>query len=314
MGAMMLRFVLSLSVVSFFATGCSARAPVAPTVTLQPGVHLAAADNHDRGEILVWVTKDEGRQTRTYRLAAEGSLSVLGEHEGILVATTHGELTWKVQEKEIDLNGCEHPDGTPAVPTKGSIMMANLVNASGDVVQKVVDSSGTAGGTIEELQHQVTLLGTIGPYLFIYESSYMYACGAHGNEMASAMVWDAESGKTVDLWKELPGKDKLVDAAKRKLDTAEDAETDQGDESSRPEPAQFLPVYGDRGALRLDAQFARWACYTCSDRAWSSYTRSAVVSTEWMPERMRTWVTPPVVVKEFLEAHREWRLGGWSKR
>ncbi len=311
---MMLRHALPLSAVFVFAMGCGTRTPVSPTVNLQPGTRVVVPDNQDRGEILLWVTKSDGKQTRTYRLAAEGSLNVLGENEGIVLATTHGELTWQAQEKEVDLKGCEHYDGAPAVPSKGSVMFANLVNSKGDILQKVVDSNEADGGAVEDLQHHVSLLGTIGPYLFISEGSYMYACGAHGNEMASAMVWDAESGKAVDLWAELPGKDKLAESAKRKLDEAAGDEAGQDDDSTKPEPAQFWPVYGDRGALRLDAQFARWACYACSDHEWSSYTRSATVPTDWMPERMRTWVTPPVVVKEFLEAHRDWRLGGWSKR
>lgn len=294
--------------------GCSARPPVSPTVNLQPGTRVVSPDNHDRGEILLWVTKDEGKQTRTYRLAAEGSLNVLGENEGIIITTTHGELTWRAQDKEIDLKGCEHFDGTPAVPSKGSIMTANLVNSKGEIVQKVVDSNDGDGGEVEDLQHHVTLLGTIGPYLFVSEASYVYACGAHGGEMFAAMVWDAESGKTVDLWPELPGKDKLADIARRKIAEAEGEEVGQDEDSMKAEPAQFWPVYGDRGALRLDAQFAQWACYACSDHQWSSYTRSMTVPTDWIPERMRTWVTPPVVVKEFLETHREWKLGGWSKR
>jgi hypothetical protein len=311
---MMIRHVLPLFAAFLFVMGCGSRSAVSPTVNLQQGTRVVAPDKHDRGEILLWVTKAEGKQARTYRLAAEGSLEVLGEYEGIIITTTHGELTWQAREKEIDLKGCAHFDGTPAVPSKGSIMLANLVNSKGDVLQKVVDSSDSEGEEIEDLQHHVELLGSIGPYLFIHESSYMYACGAHGGEMASAMVWDAESGKTVDLWPELPGKDKLADIAKRKIAEAEGEDVEQGEDSAKPEPAQFWPVYGDRGALRLDAQFAQWACYVCSDHQWSSYTRSATVPTDWMPERMRTWVTPPVVVKEFLEAHRDWKLGGWSKR
>ncbi len=312
---MMLRHIPLFCAASVFVMGCGARMPISTTVSLQPGTRVVSPDNHDRGEILLWVTKNEGKQTRTFRLAVDGSLNVLGENDGIILTTTHGELTWQAQEKEVKLDGCEHYDGSPAVPNKGSIMIANLVNSKGDVLQKVVDSNDTNGGSIDELQHHVTLLGTIGPYLFVSESSYMYACGAHGGEMASAMVWDAESGKAVDLWAELPGKDKLADIVKRKLAEAEGEDVaPEEDDSTKPEPAQFWPVYGDRGSLRLDAQFAQWACYVCSDHQWSSYTRSATVPTDWIPERMRTWVTPPVVVKEFLEAHREWKLGGWSKR
>jgi hypothetical protein len=311
--AMVFQFLFTLGAALVFATGCSSRARVAPTVDLQAGAKVPAADNHgDRGEILLWVKNGAG-QTRTFRLASEGALNVLGQHSGIIIATTHGDLTWDVREKEVDLDGCDHFDGTPASPTKGSITFTNLVGPAGDVVQKVVDPTEDGGG-IEDLQHGVDLVGTIGPYLFIQESSYTYACGAHGNTTVAATVWDAEQGKIVNLLAELPAKEKLATQAQRKLDE-EDVDTGGiKEEEGKPEPAQLLPVYGERGALRIDAQFARWACYACSDGMWSSYTRSAVVPTEWVPERLKAWVMPPVVVKEFLETHRDWHLGGWSRR
>lgn len=313
---MMLRSFVPLGVAMIFGLGCSARASTTPTVNLQVGARAASSDSQDHGEIWLWATrdKDDTRQTKTFRLAAEGSLSVLGEFDGIRILTSQGEWKWQAQEKEVKLSGCEHEDGSPAEAKTGTVMTVNLVNATGGAVQKIVESSDGEGSEIDDLQHHVTLLATIGPYLFIHESSYMYACGAHGNEAASAMVWDAEAGKTIDLWKDLPGKDKLADVAQQML--AKDEETDLvlQDETAKPEPAQFVPVYGEHGSLRLDAQFARWACYMCSDHEWSSYTRSAVVPTNWLPERMRSWAMPPVVVREFLDAHRDWRLGGWSKR
>lgn len=308
------RILFTLGIALIFAAGCSSRPRVAPTVDLQSGARVPPPDNQgDRGEILVWVRNDSG-QTRTFRLEAEGALNVLGKHDGIILSTARGELTWQAREKEVDLEGCEHFDGTPAVPTKGTITLANLVGPNGDVVQKVVDSAGAEGGEIDDLQHHVNLLGTIGPYLFIHEESYVYACGAHGNTIASALVWDADQGKAINLVAELPDKDKLVERAKGKLDEDDGDTGANKEESDGPSLAQFVPVYGERGALRVDAQFAEWACYACSDGMWGSYTRSAVVPTEWVPERMRAWVMPPVVVKEFLETHREWRLGGWSRR
>jgi hypothetical protein len=309
----MIRFVL-VSIAALFSVGCSGRPSMAPTVNLQSGVQARTSDSSDQGEILLWVHKAEGGQARTYRLAAEGSLNILGQHEGIVLATSQGELAWQAKENEINLSGCDHADGAPPAPSKGLAMTAHLLNKAGQVVQKIVEPNLLAENDVDELQHHVNLIASIGPYLFIHESSYVYACGAHGNQMDAAMVWDAESGKTIDLWAQLPNKEKLATEAKRILDVEEDTVPTGDEQSADPEPAQFIPIYGDRGALRLDAQFARWACYACSDHEWSSYTRSAVVPTNWMPDKMRAWVTPPVVVKEFLEAHRDWRLGGWTKR
>lgn len=308
----MSRFAL-VPVFALAAFGCSGRSPVAPTVTLQSGAQVRLSDTPEQGEILAWLRSADGGQTRTYRLAAEGSLRILGQHDGIVLATSQGELSWIATEHEVNLSGCDMGDGAPRESSKGSMMSANLVNKAGQTVQKVVDPNLTSDLDVNDLQHHVTLLGSIGPYLFIREGSYAFACGAHGNEVAAAMIWDAESGKTIDLWPQLPNKEQLVAEAKRKIDEAEDEERTLDDDSAKPEPAQFIPMYGDRGALRLDAQFARWACYVCSDHEWSSYTRSAIVPTNWMPEKMRTWVTPPVAVKELLESHKDWRLGGWTR-
>jgi len=303
-----------LGVVALIFAGCGSRPRVAPAVDLQSGTRVATPNHQgEHGEILVWVRNDAG-QTRTFRLAADGALRVLEERDGIVLATTHGELTWQSDEKEIDLDGCEQLDGTPKAPTKGAVTVANLVDAKGHVVQKVVDTHNTEGGDVNELQHHVELLGTMGPFLFIHEQTYVYACGAHGGTMASAFAWDAEQGKTIDLMRALPSNEKLAREAKRKLDEVDDASDGADEDTEKPEPTQLVPVYGERGALRLDVQFTRSACYVCSDGLWSSYTRSALVPSEWIPEALKTWVIPPVVVKEFLEAHRTWRLGGWSRR
>lgn len=312
---MMLRPLFLSSLVFALALGCGGSRPVTPAVNLQSGARIAPTDNHaDEGEVLVWVRNDAGK-TKTFRLGAEEPLRVLGEQEGIAIVSSRGELIWQEQQKEVDLDGCEHFDGSPAMPTKGMITQVDLVTPGGKVEQKVVDSPERDGGAIDDLQHNVNLLGSIGPYLFIHESSYMYACGAHGMTTAGAFVWDIEAGKAIDLLGEVPAKEKLGEQAKHLLEEGEQDPTGQPQEDSeKPEATQIAPMYGDKGALHLEVQFTRSACYMCGDGQWSSYTRSASVPAGWMPTRMRPWELPPVVVKEFLETHRDWQLGGWSKR
>ncbi len=315
---MMFRSSVLVLVLGSLLAGCGARASASasPTVNLQGGKRDVSSDHSDGNEILVWATQGENGPMRTFYLAGDGALRVLRESEGATVVTSHGDLTWKAEEKELNLNGCEHVDGSPRTPGKGTIMNATLVKSNGQVAQKVVDANDGGFGSepdIDELNHFATLTGSIGPYLFIREGSYAYACGAHGNSTAASMVWDANAGKPVDLVPELANAEKLVATAKQKLD---EVDGDEGgpEESNEPAFAQFIPVYSEHGALRIDVQFARWACYACSDGEWSSYTRSAIVPTNWFPERMKTWAMPPVVVKEFAKAHPEWRIGGWSKR
>lgn len=275
-----------------------------------------SAEPLDGTEILVWATQGENGPMRTFYLAAEGGLRILRQFDGATIVTSHGELTWKTQEKELKLNGCAQADGSPRTPSKGVIMSATLVKSNGQVAQKVVEADDGGFGPnpdIDELGHFVTLTGSIGPYLFIREGSYAYTCGVHGNATAASMVWDANAGKPIDFLPELADAKKLVDTAQKKLD---EIDQEQGGPENTDEPAfaRFIPVYSEHGALRIDVQFVRWACYACSDGQWSSYTRSAIVPTNWFPERMKTWAIPPVVVKDFAKAHPDWQIGGWSKR
>lgn len=293
--------------------GCGARPSPSPTVNLLAGSRDVTADSHDGNEILVWATKGENGPVHTFHLAADGALRILSEREGATIVTSHGELTWKAEEKVLELDGCEHGDGAPRLPSKGSYVNTSLVRPDGSVAQKVVEFNDGIDTDIDELNHSVSLVGSIGPYLFIREGAYSYACGAHGNVTAAAAIWDAENAKIITIESELPEKDKLAATAKKTLDEADEADAADS-ESNDAVVAQFSPIYGQRGALRLDVQMTRWACYACSDGEWSSYTRSVTLPTNWIPERMKAWVMPPVVVKDFAETHPEWQIGGWSKR
>lgn len=315
---MMLRSSVLVLAFGSLLAGCGARPSTSksPPVNLQGGKRDVSTDQHDGDEILVWVSQGERGPLHTFYLAADGALRVLKEREGATIVTSHGELTFKAEEKEVKLNGCEHVDGAPRTPSVGTVMNAMLLQSNGQVAQKIIDFYDGGFGAepdIDELGHYVVLTGSIGPYLFIREGAYSFSCGVHGNASASAMVWDANAGKPIDFLPELADAEKLVAQAKEKLD---EIDKDEGgpDEANEPGFAQFIPVYSEHGALRIDVQFARWACYACSDGEWSSYTRSAIVPTNWFPERMKTWAMPPVVVKEFAKTHPEWRIGGWSKR
>jgi hypothetical protein len=183
---MMFRPILAVTAASLVILGCSNRSTLAPTVSLQSGARMVSTDNPEHGEVLVWVTKEENGevQHRTFRLSPEGSVMVLGEHKGIVIATSQGDLTWDSREKEIGLAGCGDFAG-PEGSLKGTVTTVNLVNSTGNVVRKVVDSSGLEGDEVDDMQHHVRLLGSIGPYLFIHEDSWLNACGPHGHEKPS---------------------------------------------------------------------------------------------------------------------------------
>ncbi|MRG98084.1 hypothetical protein [Polyangium spumosum] len=292
------------------ALGCGASRPtLAPAVELAAGPRAAPPEADGEGEILVWGTVN-GRTRTTFRVAGDGQ--VLGEQSGVVLATSRGELVWREREQEVKLGGCE--GGAPEEALEpGKVTQAWLAPRDAQARQVVVDPSSDGDG-MAELSHGVELLGSVGPYLFVHESVYIFACGAHGNSVSSFTLWDAEAGKPLDLLLELPNKEALARRAEPMLDEGDQDPEEARKQEDLPELVQIMPVYGLRGGLRVDAQFMRGDCYACSDGLWSSYTRSAVLPSDGMPERFAPWSTPPVALVKFLQSRAGFVLGGWSRR
>lgn len=292
------------------ASACGGHRPAAaPAVDLAAGPRAAPPEAESDGEVLVWGRRAD-EPPMTYRLADDGR--VLGEERGIVIATSRGELVWREREAEIKLGGCED-----AAPTEnlepGTVTHAWLAPRDDQARQVVVDP-GDDGDGAAELSHRVELLGSVGPYLFVHETVYVFACGAHGNTSASFKLWDAEAGKEIDLMHHMPNEEALARRAEPLLDEGDMDPEEARQHEDLPDLVQIFPVYGERGGLRVDAQFARADCYACSDGLWSGYTRSVVVPSEWMPERFAAWSTPPVAVVKFLQSRPGFTLGGWSRR
>jgi len=293
-----------------FASGCGATNKPPPLVDLRVGTNATSPEgNAEPGtEILIWGRTDEGPNT-TYRVA-DGSGRVMSEEPGTVIMTSHGEIVWHDEQVEITTAGCSF-DETPVPPGFGTITRAWLEPRGGGTRQKVVDPGDFKDSEVKEIQHSVSLLGSVGPYLFVHEDSYTYACGAHGGVIASFLMWDVNAGAMIEMMSEMPGKEAL---AKSSVKLLNEATGEEGSSDDLPELTQIMPTYAGRGAMHIDAQFTRFACYACSDGNWSSYTQSVRVPTEWMPPKLSAWVTPPVAVKEFLQAHPKFTLGGWSKK
>ncbi len=308
-GAPRLLVVLAVFVV---ASGCGGqRTPGVPAVELGAGPRAAPPEAESGGEVLLWGRTNEGPRT-TFRV--DGSGRVLGEEPGVVITTSRGELVWHEREEEIVLGGCEEGGTRKEALEPGKVTHAWLSPREDQGRQIVVDPSGSEGEGVEELSHGVELLGSIGPYLFVHESVYIFACGAHGNATAGFHLWDAEAGRAVDLLPDLPNNAAIAQRAERMLDEGDMDPEEARKEENLPELVQIVPFYGERGGLRVDAQFMRGDCYACSDGAWSSYTRSVVLPSEWMPERFAPWSTPPVAVVKFLQSRSGFVLGGWSRR
>lgn len=300
------------------ASGCGSRSSTTPAVPLQSGNKTANTETApDGSEILLWGNIGE-EAPRTYRIASDGSGKVFEEIPGIWIATSKGELHLVITPKPVVLEGCwleedgPKPENRPPVG-EGHITSVELKTPEGKVAQTPVEEKYSGAFDLDQMEHEISVLGTIGPIIFLHEQTFIYACGAHGNTNAGFVSWDAEVGAPIDLLRDFPNKPELAKKAAKMLNE-QYHEDDSMHEDDSPELVQLVPSYGPRGTLMLSPQLTRSACYACGDGLWSSYSQSAVLDSAFLPERLKPYGVPPVSVKVFLDAHPNVKLGGYSHR
>lgn len=276
----------------------------APARAVPPAEAEGEDDAEDR-VFLVWARAGDAPPT-TFTVAGDGR--VLRAELGIVIATRRGVWSWEEAEEEVATVPCDLGNGPEGERGEGKATRAAVVLRGGDERQEVITPPD--GGDANEIGHDVEVLASVGPHLFIRESTYVYACGAHGSSGAEFHVWDIERGAKLALLEDVPDLTSLQRAAAAALDEG----AGEGDAEGRdlPELVMLTPAYRPGGRLRWDAQLTRWDCYACSDGLWSSYTRSAVVPTTFRSGRFAPWANLPSGVMRFLAQRRDLALGGWS--
>jgi hypothetical protein len=155
-------------------------------------------------------------------------------------------------------------------------------------------------------------VGSIGPYLFVREHTYAYACGAHGSTGVTQTVWDLSRRAQADILDpdEHGAADTIGRASAQRLLTPE-----EGEEQVALENITYvasIPRYLAHGWLSVEHAYTTFACYACGDGEWSSYTRSVHVPAPHLPARAREFVRPPAAVTAYLDEHPEEKISGWS--
>jgi hypothetical protein len=324
-----------LSVLSLPLAGCSGSAEPTPPSTAPPTTviqpknaavpkparsidldrdgSLREKEPADATAYFVWTREGEER-TVTYRLDARGqSCETL---DGIVIATAAGTWQWQVEDRSVPTVPCEHYDdeghvfaGDPVEP--GTRARASLVHVASGVEQVVVDAGIDLMGNAD-VKHDVGVIGSIGPYLFIEESTYVYSCGAHGNTGVSTLIWNAAAGNAIATPMDLGALDATRATAIADL-------IDEDDDMFAPteenlELTELVPRFAPDGRLALGLQFTAPTCYACTRGGWSSYTKSTIVDTPAMPKVLAPFANPPLAVRAFLRAHPDIVMKGWSAR
>jgi hypothetical protein len=259
----------------------------------------------------VWTREGEER-TVTYRLDANGR--AMEQLDGIVIAASDGPWQWQVEDRAVPTHPCEYYDeeghvfaGNPTDP--GTATRASLRHlGSGDeqlVIEPGVDLMGNA-----DVKHDVGVIASLGPYVFIEESTYAYTCGAHGNTGVSTLIWNVITRTAVDMPTDLGELEAPRGAAQEGL-------TDDDDDLFAPseqdlELTELVPRFARDGSLELGLQFTAPTCYACTRGGFSSYTKSTVVDAVATPALFAPFASPPPAVRAFLRAHPDFELKGWS--
>jgi hypothetical protein len=262
-------------------------------------------------DFLVWTRDAEGRGV-THRLDAAGrEVETL---DGIFVATGAGAWQWREEPRAVATAPCERYDDEggllPSEPTApGEATRATLIHAASGAEQVVVEPDSNIEGAAD-VQHGVELVATVGPYLFVRESTYAYTCGAHGNTGVKVTLWDAVEGASVAL----PDDTGPLEGPRAKAIEA----LSDGDDDLFPANevtvalTELVPTFAKDGALELGLQFTAPTCYACTRGGWGSYTKSAIAPTQGVPSLLVPFARPPEAVRAFAASHTDLQLGGWS--
>jgi hypothetical protein len=258
-----------------------------------------------RAHTLVWAIPAEGGAPWTYALADDGES--LSQREGIRIGASGTEWTCEVSVVPIPTRDCEEGPERSAQDGRGVRVRLVPSDRSRSALEIVSPSSGDE---VNEIQQSARLLASIGPYVFVEESTFTYTCGAHGNTGVSFAVWNLDDGRPVDLISELPDREHLLASGKSAIDAMPDAI-----DFSRPEEppviTELLPRVGAHGRLEATALVTVASCYACTAGGWSSYTVSTQVPVP-LPWRLRGLGDAPRAVGLFAGAHPALTVGGYS--
>jgi hypothetical protein len=254
---------------------------------------------------LVWTVADEGALPSTYALDDDGA--VVSHRGGIHIWASGTEWAFDVSVEPIATQACEGDAEQPPQESRG-VRVRLVPSVASRVPIEIV--SPAASDQSNQVDQSARVLASIGPYVFIEESTYSYTCGAHGNVGVSFAVWNVEDGRPIDLLSDLPDRQHLLALGRQAIDARPDI-VDFSRPDDPPTVTELLPRLGPHGQLEASALVTVASCYACSDGGWSSYTVSTPVPAE-LPWRLRGMGPPPRAAVLFADAHPKLTIGGYS--
>jgi hypothetical protein len=225
----------------------------------------------------------------------------------VLIAAGNEVWRWGTKAESVATIACPE---LAQPPGEGAVVRGFVERVGSNERIEVI--APNAAPDVNEVSQSLALVGSVGPYLLVKESTYLYSCGAHGSTGVSLTTWDLSARAQGDLLD--PAERLALDANER---TVAQAKLPTFDAPLTLEDVSFqgtLVAYGAHGGLRVEQAFTTFACYACGDGEWSSYTASILVPAARIPARVRPFQHAPDIVVAWLAAQgASVKLGGWSE-
>ncbi len=291
-------FAIVCALLALSVLGCSSGASIASGANRTP-IGLP------RAHALVWATTAEDSPPSTYALGEDGA--ILSRTDGIRIWAARTTWRCEVSVERVTTSPCQ--EGPQQAAQEGRGVRVRLVpeDASRAPLEVVTPFPGEQAN---DVQQSARLLASVGPYVFVEESTYTYTCGAHGNTGVSFAVWNLDEGRSVDMLSDLPDREHLLAMGKGAIDARPNA-IDFSRPSDPPALTELVPRIGPHGQLEATALVTVASCYACTEGGWSSYTVSTQVPAT-LPWRLRGVGVPPRAVGIFVDAYPTLTVGGYS--
>ena len=202
---------------------------------------------------------------------------LLGSRPGVFVGTSRGLIELSIGARTLPLYDCEvEPPTLLSETVEAPTLVA--IEEDGTTTELIAVSASGA----REHESNITIEAILGSYVFASQYVWEDGCGAHGNSSRSLIVYDLEARASVDL-----ASDPRLTAWIASLrGAAHDAYAAWGEfpiDDVREDLIAFIPRLGGAAIPRVDAVFAAFTCYACSDVGgdtmsdWGSYYSAAHV-------------------------------------
>lgn len=272
-------------------------------------------------DLIVW-TYDQDRKISSYWVRAN-------EITGILVASRTGMLFpidtsfWELQQDMIEFPLCDCEQWRQnsmrgSCPEASTIGQGNVLkfvdmisNRELEIVPKKEIYKDIGFGD-REYSFDVSLAGSIGPFLFVLFNVERIPCGANRKSSSSEYyIIDMRKEVQVDIlepleWQRI--------AEEEQTEAFEQLQSDPNLDLRSPKDlclTGIKPLFlSDRG-LTVGYMFTSNASFADSNGNWSSYSRSTTVAAKHVPTALSPYIRVPLAVHRFIMLAPKASVGGW---